>query len=98
LNYEHKVIFGEQMLPLIVIPSEINTVGCLYQFLNQMSYEDKSLIELFCGKTTTTVLRPFFRDHLGEPVPEENFWALWCKGRLTEANTPTVRLAPLHPE
>jgi len=30
---------------------------------------------------TTTVLRPFFRDHLGEPVPEENFWTLWCKGR-----------------
>jgi len=25
---------------------------------------------------TTTVLRPFFRDHPGEPVPEENFWTL----------------------
>jgi len=23
--------------------------------------------------TTTTVLRPFFRDHLAEPVPEKNF-------------------------
>jgi len=20
-------------------------------------------------------------------VPEENFWTLWCKGRLTEADT-----------
>jgi len=30
---------------------------------------------------------PFFRDHPGEPVPEENFWTLWCKGRLTEADT-----------
>jgi len=39
----------------------------------------------------TTVLRPFFQDHLGEPVPEENFWSLWCKG-LTEADTPTIRL------
>ena len=29
---------------------------------------------------TTTVLRPFFPDHPGEPVPEENFWTLWCKG------------------
>jgi len=29
----------------------------------------------------------FFRDHPGEPVPEENFWTLWCKGRLTEADT-----------
>jgi len=42
--------------------------------------------------TTTTVLRPFFRDHTGEPVPEENFWTLWCKGRLTEADTVTIRL------
>ena len=42
--------------------------------------------------TTTTVLRSFFQDHPGEPVPEENFWTLWCKGRLTEADTPTIRL------
>jgi len=41
---------------------------------------------------TTTVLRPFFWDHPGEPVPEENFWTLWCKGRLTEADTPTIWL------
>ena len=40
----------------------------------------------------TTVLRPFFRDHPGEPVPEENFWTLWCKGRLTEADTLTIQL------
>jgi len=42
--------------------------------------------------TTTTVLRPFFRDYLGEPVPEDNFWTLWCKGRLTEADTLTIWL------
>ena len=42
--------------------------------------------------TTTTVLRPFFRDHPCEPVPEENFWTLWCKERLTEADTLTIRL------
>ena len=41
---------------------------------------------------TTTVLWPFFRDHTGEPVPEENFGTLWCKGRLTEADTLTIRL------
>jgi len=39
---------------------------------------------------TTTTLRPFSWDHPGEPVPEENFWTLWCKGRLTEADTPTI--------
>jgi len=25
-------------------------------------------------------------------VPEENFWTLWCKGRLAEADTPTIQL------
>jgi len=41
---------------------------------------------------TTTVLRPFFQDHRGEQVPEKNFWTLWCKGTLTEADTLTIRL------
>jgi len=41
-------------------------------------------------RITTTVLRPFFCDHLGKPVPEENFWTLWFKGRLTEADTQTI--------
>jgi len=35
---------------------------------------------------------PKFRDNPGEPVPEENFWTLWCKGRLKEADTPTIQL------
>jgi len=42
--------------------------------------------------TPTTVSQPFFRDHPGEPVPEENFWTLWHKGRLTEADTATIQL------
>jgi len=43
------------------------------------------------------VLRPFFQDHPGEPVPEENFWTWWCKGRVTEAGTCTQSgWAPLH--
>jgi len=42
--------------------------------------------------TTTTALWPFFRDYPDELVPEQNFWTLWCKGRLTEADTPTIRL------
>jgi len=40
---------------------------------------------------TTTVLPPFFRNLPGEPVPGENFWTSWCKGRLTEADTPTIQ-------
>jgi len=33
-----------------------------------------------------------FRDHPGEPVPKENFCILSRKGRLTEADTPTIWL------
>jgi len=33
-----------------------------------------------------------FWDHPGELVPEENFWTLWCKGRLTDADALTIRL------
>jgi len=47
-----------------------------------------------CNMTTTTP-QPFTalsRDHPDEPVPEENLWTLRCKGRLTEADTPTVQL------
>ena len=40
--------------------------------------------------TATSILWPRFQDHLGEPVPEENFR---CKGRSTETDTPTNRLA-----
>ena len=50
------------------------------------------LVTIYTYHTTTTVLRPFFQDHSSEPVPEENFWTLWCKGRLTEADTPTIWL------
>ena len=32
--------------------------------------------QMMCTHTHTTVLQPFFRDHPGEPVPEENFWIL----------------------
>jgi len=42
--------------------------------------------------TTTNILQSFFQDHPGEPVPEENFWTLWCKGRLTKADTLTIQL------
>ena len=64
---------------------------CYYPFLSSrhhMNCDDC----LENHHTTTTVLRPFFWNHPGEPVPEDNLWTLWCKGRLTEADTPTIRL------
>ena len=45
------------------------------------------LIHINSCHDTTTILWPFLRDHPGETLPEENFWTLWCKGRLTEADT-----------
>jgi len=63
-----------------------------------------TVVKFFRYHHTTTILRPFFWDHPGESVPEENFWTLWCKGRLTEADTqdnmaerhsvPTTRCPP----
>jgi len=46
---------------------------------------------------TTTILRPFFQDHAGEPLREEKFWTLWCKGRLTEADTLTIQMGATSP-
>jgi len=42
--------------------------------------------------TTTTVLRPFFRDYPGEPVPEEKHLDFMAQGKITEADTPTIQL------
>jgi len=42
--------------------------------------------------------RPFFRDHPGEPVPEENFWTSWCKGRSRRQTHRPSGWAPLHPD
>jgi len=52
----------------------------------------KAILWAYHHITTTTVLRPFFRVYPGEPVPVENFWTLWCKEKLTEADTPTIWL------
>jgi len=41
---------------------------------------------LFREHTHTNVLRPFFWDHLWEPVPEEIFWTFMVQGKITEDN------------
>jgi len=63
----------------------------LLLFTDDSKYKYRVLIQLTI-LSTTTILRPFFRDHPGQPVPEENFWTLRCKGTLTEADTLTIRL------
>ena len=58
----------------------------------RVSTQSQLYLPLTHKHTHTTVLQPIFRRHPGELVPEENFWTLWCKGRLTEADTLTIRL------
>ena len=78
--------------------SIVVVVECIYEpyVFSHSIATSSAMTNLLCTTTTphhiTTILRPFFRDRLGEPVPEENFWTLWCKGRLTEADTQTIRL------
>jgi len=65
------------------------------RFLTAKKIRTGSVIVLHKNHTSPPHHKRFtalFRDHPGEPVPEENFWTLWCKGRLTEAETPTIRL------
>ena len=54
--------------------------------------------------THMTVLRPFFWDYLGEPVPEEIFWTIQCKedirGRHTDnpaGAAPSGIISDTHP-
>jgi len=45
-------------------------------------------VELECGPMPN-VMAAEYRWH---PLFPLNFWTLWCNGRLTEADTPTIRL------
>jgi len=74
----------------ITARASVHVTGC-----TPCGYSGRWMVSVRCQENhhhTTTVLRPFFWDHPGEPVPEENFWALWCKGTLTEADTLTIWL------
>jgi len=79
---------------LINIDTNNNYSNYIYIYILCMHNIDPPLMWYDDTTTTTitTVLRPFFWDHPGEPVPEDNFWTSWCKGRLTEADTLNIRL------
>jgi len=56
------------------------------------------MITTMTGHTEASTTTPHHNhfmalDHPGEPVPEYNFWTLWCKGRLTEAEILTIWLS-----
>jgi len=49
--------------------------------------------------TNTTVLRRFFRDHPGEPVPEANFLDFMVQGNINRGgHTDHPGWSPLHPD
>jgi len=60
----------------------------MHGFANFWKFKSPVTLTLDRTHTHTTILWPFCRDHVGEPVPEENFWTLLCKGRFTKALHP----------
>ena len=53
--------------------------------VNQL-YAAQCIMPHRCTHAHTSV--PFFRDHPGEPVPEESFfWTYIVQGKITEADT-----------
>ena len=86
-NWRYPVSSHIQPLSLTPYCLHMVTVFCSRRITDNMSELPPHHIT-----HTTTVLWPFFWDHPGEPVPEENFWTLWWTGRLTEADTLTIWL------
>jgi len=82
---------------LFISPHKLTTTIINYHNLQKLAYclelqKNSAEVARPPHHHTTTVLRPFFQDYPGEPLPEENFWTLWCKGRLIEADTLIIRL------
>jgi len=90
-----------RLLKLITLVSLLTFIGYFFNFVSKTECRPVSTpwaikgAILFLSVTTHQHHNRFtalFQDHLAELVPEENLWTLWCKGRLTEADTPTIRL------
>ena len=68
----------------------------------RITLASKLVLEFCIHCHKQTVLRPFFRDYPGEPVPEKNLLLDFIvQGKITEADTPSHRpssWAPLHPD
>ena len=63
--------------------------------LNLINSQPVRIDVFMCVILMCTVVVLTTTPQLGEPVPEENLWTLRCKGRLTEANTLTIRLGAI---
>jgi len=89
---DHLSISPSHSCQLSLLPSAGWEMSTSHRAVTFCSWGVKAGIINSTTTTITTVLWPFFRDHPDEPVPKENFWTLWYKGRLTEADTPTIQL------
>jgi len=87
-----KAVVGVTQLitALISIHSSMTFFADMYSFLDPpggmvlFSGDDRSLFPVDCMIGLIRMV--------GKLVPEENFWTLWYKGRLTEADTETIWL------
>jgi len=53
-------------------------MACVYQIYGYLTH----LQNVTAHHTHIAILRVFFRDYPGKPMPEEIFfWTSWCKGR-----------------
>jgi len=91
----------------------LQTLECMLVMFNitsRLRQTDRSRYSVCSNRPhlCSTALRPnttphhnrftaLFPDHPGEPVTEENFCTLWCKGRVTEADTLTIQLGTTPP-
>jgi len=95
-NYMQVLIFKECGLKMSIAPNGVFLEGILPQmqsthFCTAHPFTQSSN-PMLCNGPDTQPFMALFWDHPGEPVPEENFWTLSCKGRLTEADTLTIWL------
>ena len=103
-NYMQVLIFKEFGFKMCIAPNGVFLGGILppnavHPFLHSPPFYPILKSYALRWARHTQPFMALFRDHPGEPVPVENFWTLSCKGRLTQADTPTIQLggwAPLH--
>jgi len=101
LEFDYRILTGSKNCPLVSEKNRLYFLIISFflktsldqrdaRITKQLSLMDhtaavQSQARVTCITTPHHTPQPLFLDHPGEPVPEENFWTLWCKGILTEA-------------
>jgi len=73
-----------------------NWTNCLFLMSLTQRYNSATSCHGLGAHFTTTTPQPFYGPFSGTTrvsrCQKRNFWTLWCKGKLTEADTLTIRL------